>query len=240
MNNNSMLYWWPLVKDLDIPMPATEIVEIGMPIIVVDSVEAARAVDKSLPGIVAAVRKLGLPAFLRTDYTSGKHEWKKTCYLTEHSVLKEHLCELFEYSGLCDLVAEAIVVREYIPMASKFTAFNGTMPVNPERRYFVQDGAVVCHHQYWIEEAIAEWESWPKIKPSGLPSNWKELAREMNTETADEVALLTGYAIQIANAVDGYWSVDFCKAADGRWIFIDMAEGNRSWHPDCPHLLDFS
>ena len=29
-NPNSMLYWWPLVKDLDIPMPKTEIVELAM------------------------------------------------------------------------------------------------------------------------------------------------------------------------------------------------------------------
>ena len=29
----------------------------------------------------------------------------------------------------------------------------------------------------------------------------------------------------------GYWSVDYWKAKDGRWILIDMAEGEKSWHP---------
>jgi hypothetical protein len=55
----------------------------------------------------------------------------------------------------------------------------------------------------------------------------------MITETEEEVELLSDYAQTIADAVDGYWSVDFCKAKDGRWIFIDMAVGEDSWHPEC-------
>lgn len=30
---------------------------------------------------------------------------------------------------------------------------------------------------------------------------------------------------------EGYWSVDFAKGQDGTWYFIDMAEGDQSWHP---------
>lgn len=36
----------------------------------------------------------------------------------------------------------------------------------------------------------------------------------------------------------GYWSIDFCKAKDGRWILIDMATGERTWHKeDCEYYI---
>jgi hypothetical protein len=121
---------------------------------------------------------------------------------------------------------KAFAVREYIPMASRFTAFYGDMPVNPERRYFFEYGQILCHHSYWIEEAIEQ-----SKKPS-IP-NWRAVARELNTETEDEIKLLTNYAEMVAKQFDGYWSVDFCKAKDGRWILIDLATGRKSWHPEC-------
>jgi hypothetical protein len=34
----------------------------------------------------------------------------------------------------------------------------------------------------------------------------------------------------------GYWSVDFARTRAGRWVLIDAARGEVSWHPDgCPH-----
>ena len=44
--------------------------------------------------------------------------------------------------------------------------------------------------------------------------------------------LLTGYASMVARAIEGFWSVDFCKGADGQWYLIDMATGANSWHPE--------
>ncbi len=111
-------------------------------------------------------------------------------------------------------------------MDSKYTAFWGEMPVNPERRYFIEDGRVLCHHPYWIKEAIH--------KPS--VENWESLSDEMNQEPDGEVGLLTNLAEIIGQKVGGFWSVDFCKAKNGGWFFIDMAMGENSWHPeDCPN-----
>ena len=111
-------------------------------------------------------------------------------------------------------------------MASKYTAFWNDMPVNPERRYFVENGFLICHHPYWIKEAIVH----PSVE------NWEKLSEEMNLETDEEIVLLSNYARMASRAVKGFWSVDFCKAKDGRWILIDMAVGGCSWHPeDCPY-----
>jgi hypothetical protein len=101
------------------------------------------------------------------------------------------------------------------------------MPVNPERRYFVENGKVICRHPYWIQEAVEK-----GTKPEKLPENWREIATAMNIQTQEEIKLLTGYAEQVSKVLDGFWSVDFCKAKDGRWILIDMANGELSWHPD--------
>jgi len=233
VNRNSMLYWWLKVKHLDIPMPKTEIVVLEMGQYNVydlldGSEEAARAMDKNLPSIKSAIEKVGVPAFIRTDYTSGKHEWLDTCYYDAGKGVRQHVAGLVRYSGNSDLMIDAIAVREYIPMQTGFTAFTGRMPVNPERRYFVRDGAMECHHPYWIPEAVAE-----GTLSDDLPENWLELLVGMNEESPEEAELLTGYATQIGSVIGGYWSVDFCKAKDGRWIFIDMATGERSWHPGC-------
>lgn len=70
--NSSMLYWWPKVKDLSIPMPKTEIIEIDMGSSHVLDVldgdeEAAKKLDGHIPEILATISRVGLPAFLRTD-----------------------------------------------------------------------------------------------------------------------------------------------------------------------------
>ena len=45
--------------------------------------------------------------------------------------------------------------------------------------------------------------------------------------------MLNNYAAKVAKQMEGYWSVDFCLSKTNEWILIDMATGNRSWHPDC-------
>jgi hypothetical protein len=94
--------------------------------------------------------------------------------------------------------------------------------VNPERRYFIKDGEVLCHHPYWFKGSIRN----PSVE------NWEELSDEMNSEKEEEIKLLTSYSKIIADAVKGFWSIDFCKARNGCWILIDMATGENSWHPE--------
>jgi len=170
-----------------------------------------------------------LPIFMRTDYYSGKHNWNRTCYVDNLSKLPGNLSELVVESQMADLIGlplNAVIIREFIPMDSKFTAFFGEMPVNPERRYFIRDRKVLCHHPYWVKEAIQKGTS------KQLPENWENIVDEINTEGTEEIKVLTGYSEKVAGVLDGFWSVDFCRVKDGRWILIDCADGDRSWHPD--------
>ena len=55
----------------------------------------------------------------------------------------------------------------------------------------------------------------------------------MNRLTEEEQNELNEYACKIAKVFDDYWSIDFCRGKDGKWWCIDLATGDRSWHPEC-------
>lgn len=228
VESDSMLIWYPKIKDLPIPQPKTEV-------LVIEPKDLVPLMNEVVPDaftekVKAVCDRMGYPCFLRTDLASAKHVWKRSCFIGNPNVdrvpLWEHIFEVVSFNLCADIMGldfKALVIREFIPMDSRFTAFYGDMPVNPERRYFINDGNVLCHHPYWIEEAIAD------SKQPSIP-NWRKVAKELNIETEEEIELLTSYAEMVAKQFEGYWSVDFCKAKDGRWILIDMARGERSWH----------
>ncbi len=220
---DSLLFWYPKIKDLPILQPKTEWVVLsqkefyltmeGMP-------------DSVLEKVMSLIKsKFQIPVFIRTDLASGKHYWSNTCYYDGHGGLREHLFEICEFNHCADMMGlpfVAIVIREYIEMGSKYTAFKN-MPVSPERRYFIKDGQLLCHHPYWIKEAIRH----PSV------ANWEKLSDEMNTETPKEIELLSNYTKKVARVINGgCWSIDFCKARSGQWVLIDMATGEKSWHPE--------
>lgn len=236
-DQNSMFFWYPKIKDLDIPQPKTIMVEIPLK---EKAMEKLCDMDFSVlepfwEQILAAGREIGYPLFLRTDELSNKHDWEKSCYVAKEEDLKPHIANLIEMLMMADIMGlpfRGLVFREYIEMNSKFKAFYGKMPVNPERRYFVDKGKLVCEHWYWIEDAIEQGS------PEGLlPKDWKDLLKSFEHElTSEEMNLLEEHALKVAAQFDGYFSVDFCKGRDGTWYLIDMARGVCSWHPDdCEH-----
>lgn len=218
---DSMLVWFPKIKDLGIPQPKTEIV-------MLTNDEICSLYEGCNKSIIDKVDKtikenFNLPIFIRTDQSSGKHYWKDTCFYDGKKELAFHLFSIAEFNFCCDLLGlpfKSFVLREYIPMASQYTAFE-EMPVNPERRYFIKDGKILCHHAYWIKDAIR----------NASVENWEQLSDEMNIETKEEIDLLSNYALDVSKAIEGFWSVDFCKAKDGTWYLIDMATGENSFHP---------
>ena len=231
MDKTSMCFWWEKVKHLDIPMPKTVIIPFDkVTQHAYDHLDERNLIQKDM--VEAIIKEIdNYPVFIRTDYSSAKHTWVNSCFIKDRGVLENNLHRILEFNLCCDMMglpATAFVIREYIAMAEAFKAFS-YMPVNPERRYFINNGETICHHAYWIEEAINS-----GYHKTPLPKDWKLQLFEVNYETMKEISLLTKYANMVAKELDGFWSVDFCKAGDGKWYFIDMALGERSWHPeDC-------
>lgn len=234
-NKSSLLFWHPKIKDLDIPSPRTEIVRLTAgEVRQYNQFEGdILYLDRLSARVAQTIKsKFSLPVFLRTDEFSYKHNWKNSCFLDDMQNLDSHIAQILMGSKEAIIIGfpiEAIAVREFIPMDTQFYAFSGEMPVNPERRYFIKNGEVICHHPYWVEDAIEEWAS--RGRGTKLPPNWKDMRDRISIEDKEEVRLLTEYSGKVAQVVSGYWSVDFCRAKDGRWWLIDMADGDNSWHP---------
>lgn len=236
-DKTSMCYWYPKTRVLLVPQPRT--------LMIVLNAEEANVVLRAgfregLPkketkifkkvtrAIEECARSIGYPIFLRSDLVSAKHDYKDTCFVPSIRAIPDHLVAIAEChhtAEICGLPLKGLAVREFIPLASTFTSHWGEMPIAPERRYFIRDGEVECRHPYWPEEAI--------IPNATTPDDWLEKLREMNTTRKGEEKLLTKHALRIAKILSGYWSLDFALSKDRGWFFIDAAEGEKSFHPDC-------
>lgn len=228
-DKNSMMYWYPRVKELDVPQPNTIFISTGEDWEELRLVAEGQKELRNMSEIHEACRSIGYPVFARTDQMAAKHSWNRTCFISGEDVLRDHIANLVEGTLDCDMIGRivrGIAIREYIEMESAFTAFNG-LPISRERRYFLRDGEVICHHPYWPEESI-----WFGVGQKE-PTDWKHALSRINYESFDEIDTLTKYAGMIGSTLEGYWSIDFCRGRNGDWYFIDCALGENSWHPDC-------
>ena len=228
-NPSSLNFWHPRIADLNIPIPKTEIIlHRKDPFKWWGFLDDDKLSQKDLKILYETARRIGYPLFMRTDLISGKHRYLDCCYVPDEAALIPHLYNIVEDAACKDQPTSSIVLREYIDLDSMFCAFRG-LPISAERRYFIDQGKVSCHHPYWIHDAI-------KFRPGTEPvEGWEDMLTEMNTETDEEIALLTGYAEKIAAVLEGAWSLDFAKSRSGLWYFIDAAETSKSWHPSgCP------
>lgn len=226
-NKNSMFYWWPKVKNLPIPQPRTVMIRFkgDFTLDILDGV-LNPSWERFFTKLKTESKVIGYPLFMRSDETSNKHDWKNSCFVESEEKLQPNLCSILEMIAMSfGLSFTGVALREFLWLNARFTSHWGEMPVASERRYFVRDGKVECHHPYWPPSAIH--------KPSD--KNWQVLLKELQTETPKEVAILTRYAELVGNALGGYWSVDFCQHEYGHWYLTDIALGDDSYHwATCP------
>ena len=217
----SMLYWYPKIKYLQIPQPKTEIYRLTKKELKILNKE--QFPETLIENIEPIISKFSYPFFVRTDFASGKHGWENTCFIKNKKKLSRNIFEVVIENLIADLFGlpfEALVFREYIPLDAGFKAFYGNMPVAKERRYFLKNKLIQCHHPYWPKDAIRT--------PNN--ENWENILEKQNNETEKEIELLSEYCLLVAERFEGYWSVDFAYGQDGKWYLIDMAEGEHSFH----------
>ncbi len=233
MLKDSLLFWFPKIRNLPIPQPKTSIrtlserekSQFGNWIEGQDSKE----ITQVLCDLREIIREYGYPVFIRTDLASGKHSYKDSCFISSEDKLERNLAEIIEFNYCADIMGlafEAIIVREFIELEASFVAFWGNLPIAKERRLFIKEGKIDGHYPYWPEEAI-------RPNDEGfLPDNWKEQLASLNKIDSGERKTLTTYAMLVTEVLEGYWSVDFAKGKNGEWILIDVATGDKSWRPD--------
>jgi hypothetical protein len=230
-NPNCLSHWYPRLLEAGVPVPRTIIVRAPMDLTCLCDGELPKPVDayrNFLADLAINGHALGYPVFLRTGQGSGKHDWKRTCCIEKPSDFAHAVPSIVEWSNIvdiCGLPTDVWCLREWIPGKSAFIAFNG-MPVRRERRYFIRDGKVQCHHPYWPPDSIQ--------RPS-CPE-WERKLGNLQKESGQEIGDLTALSLKVAAVMPGAWSVDWLWS-DGRgWFCIDMAVAEQSFHwPGCPH-----
>jgi len=236
---NNMRNWFPKVIASGVPYPETHFVELpaetwgdfinGKP------TERTISFVNQLKALCCIV---GYPCFLRGTMMSAKHSWKDSCFIeSEATNLHAHVYSIIETNEMAwgAFKPTAFAVRKMIPTVPAFYAFWGKMPVTKERRYFIKDGKVVCHHPYWPELSIEQPTPIGGFTPR-TDNWWVPLLALLNEEPEEEVRFLTQLAEMIGTVISGSWSVDFLQADDGSWFCIDMAVAEESFHwPWCPN-----
>lgn len=221
---NCLSYWFPKIMDL-VPVPKTEIIHTSVNLIetVTQPDVMPKGFDDFIKQLGDACDEMGYPCFLRTGHTSGKFEWRDTCFVASREVLPAHVAALVEYSECVDLIGlpyHVWAVRELLPTRSYGTAFRG-MPVCKEFRVFVEGPQVRCWHPYWPENSFK----------GNLPAEYNELCK---LEEEDQRIVLD-MASKVGYMMNNQWSVDVLLTDRG-WYVTDMARAESSWHwPECPN-----
>ena len=160
IDRNCLSYWFPKLVDAAIPVPRTEIVTTDLELIRVlygrPSGPDAEAFDAAYRAFLREVAhhadSIGFPCFLRTGQTSGKHEWKNTCFLPDAEQIMKSVPALIEFSALADMMGlrtNVWAIREYLPVEPVAVLPRyGDMPLVPEMRCFINKGEILCTHFY--------------------------------------------------------------------------------------------
>ena len=231
VNLNSSLYWLPRIEAAGLPSPATVIIRYNhaKAVAVLEGAASYQA-RRVVTGIRQAIDTItGLPAFIRTDLASAKHNGPNDYLLKGTS--REEILTVFWRTveatemklWLSPFQPRAVLVRQFLHLNTSFRAFGGH-PIAREWRYFSQDALLVCRHFYWPEEAIKFWENLPP------PQGWRKQLKALAQPPPPALDKLAARAAQALSP--GAWSIDFAQDRQGKWWLIDCALAADSWHPD--------
>ena len=237
LDKTSMSYWFPLIEAAGLPVPKTKFIEMTDTCrrMIWDAFDGKRSGDVAtepfFAKIAGAANEMGYPCFLRTDQTSAKHSWKRSCYLESSSDITSHVFEITEFSecaGFMGIPWDTWTVREFLPtIPYGICPRYGDFPVCKEFRLFVNEGDVQCFHPYWPLSALQDggWE---------VDADEATAYADLCSVDYDTLIHLKNLASRAGVACGGSWSVDLLETERG-WVLTDMAEAHKSFHwEDCP------
>ena len=253
-HGSSFLNWYPKIAALpNISMPKTAILTLTADAIMRLHTDLHAFINQFDAQITCLLTDFQFPLFIKGDISSTKHDWKNTCFVPTKDVLYRHIAEIMYRTELNNMPSEAIIFRELLPLESPFVFFDGDLPISKERRYFVDQGSVICHHPYWdlsLFEQRFNQEDYDMhmLQASGVATTYTpkypvayrnqiyRWIKQLNTETEEEITLLTEMATRVSSIMENAWSVDFACDIYGTWYLIDMGLAKESGHlSSCPH-----
>ena len=146
------------------------------------------------------------PLIVKGRTNSKKFDWNNSMFAPDWKRAQEIALTLSEH----DLLREqGLVFRQFEPLEVFEVGING-MPMSNEWRVFCFDGKPICHGYYWsilddftpVEAARADFEK------NGLDCVRKALKKLAHP--------------------DSFMAIDVAKTASGRWIVIEINDGQQS------------
>ncbi len=221
---NSIAFWLPVLQNHNFPIPKTIIVNADIELNHILEGKLLKGSERFFNELEKAVDIVGLPAFLKTEMLSNKHDWKDSCFIKSKSTLPSHIRNLIEMSYMATIDRRTdynfFAVRQFIETEKVFNYFPGDMPITKEVRIFVRNNKIECKHPYWPVKIFEKIES--------------DLIKKIRILNKKDDGITNKMGNYIARIFSGYWSIDLLKAKNGEWYCIDMAIGEKSWHDaDC-------
>jgi len=228
---SSACYWLPKARSHKLLVPSTRFVNVPSDYLAVVGgdehirPDTARHWSDAISRIHAAAMTIGgYPVFLRTDLASAKHSGPAAYRIEKRERIDPAMRETLEDNELKWLNPYAFLVRKWLNLEFAFVAFDGH-PIAREWRFFATKDRIVCRHFYWPEDSIRFYHG--IIEPAGWKAALAHFSSEAPPSELDAVALKFAAVCDRASM----WSVDFAKARDGKWWFIDAAVAEDSAHP---------
>lgn len=231
---NDMAHWYPELRGLDVPTPETYKLPLDRSGDGPPEWNTSRAAE--------IVKVLGGEAFARAGYKSAQLAAGEGSHIQAPGpdAVDRTLMELVAQHTLMQMpLGESLWLREYLDL--DFCWYERDT-LHPEVRAFIRDGEVVCHHPRL--EGFDGFDEYRNMAANIIQGGWG------NTEGYKDHDPLSVMAQRVADAMGGWWSVDFVMDRNGDWYLTDMAldavydqserggEGyaSVSHHPeDCPH-----
>jgi hypothetical protein len=145
----------------------------------------------------------GGPFVVKGETNSKKHSWDTHMFAKDK---RDAGLVMSRLSGDGLIGQQSIYFREYVPLKTLLVGLNG-LPVTEEFRFFICNGKVLCGAYYW-SSFVNDLTSIPDVE--SVPQEFlNEIIRRVGTKAT-------------------FWVVDVAKTDDGRWIVIELNDGQMS------------
>lgn len=211
-DKNDMSYWFPRLKEADVPIPETYEIEIED--IDRENEEFIYDLDKA----ERIVSGWGGDAFLRSGYKSAQVSPEGGIIRTVHDIDSAIEELFFQHMMMSMPTGGSVWFRELLDLEHCHYCQGNLVP---ECRVFIRDGEVVCHHPRLETDFDRAPDHHRETAEQWIEAAWDP---DPPPEYADwENEDLKEYAQRVADVFEGNWSVDFVQDINGDWWCTDMA-----------------
>lgn len=233
----SMLYWYPRIKELDVPLPETELFSIDGTETTFEIQEGGLDMDKLIETMqnipVEDIQELveSLPtenAHIRSDWKASRLAGGEGRKITpEPKFIHEQVMHLIDSMAMTGFPSRSLVVREWIEVDELARSYDAG--ICPEVRFIIDEGEVLGGFVDVYEDDFDR---------SFSPEEAEEILDELEQRLENNYDQIESWAKAIAEELDDTgWSVDFIQDVDGNWHITDMAlyglywsEKKDKWH----------